>query len=280
MSVPRTNFREGDRVRGAEWFEKIAGVTGTVVKAILVTGNDWAAQDLLVRFDRPVTIFEGEPPMWTFFHSAHNFEYLDEAVETRREMEAISDTEDPPSSPRALPSFPLEGRAFQQPMDIMQTGGNELQRCSQCNKEKSNPGCFYLDKWYCSSRCRHDAGDRTACLRWDCGCTRYAKKRRLLRRHRDQMRIMDDFIRDQDLEDEMEERLIESTGDAGFFLGSDSEMDEASDKEDPELELRREANEKLSFIQAANDMLAPREMARDLDRTRMQLEDLRSQVLR
>ena len=57
-------------------------------------------------------------------------------------------------------------------------------------------------------------------------------------------------------------------------------MDEASDKEDPELELRREANEKLSFIQMAKDMLAPREMARDLDRTRMQLEDLRSQVLR
>ena len=94
------------------------------------------------------------------------------------------------------------------------------------------------------------------------------------------MRIMDEFIRDQDLEDEMEERLIESTGDAGLFLGSDSEMDEASDKEDPELELRREANEKLSFIQMAQDMLAPREMARDLDRTRMQLEDLRSQVLR
>ena len=94
------------------------------------------------------------------------------------------------------------------------------------------------------------------------------------------MRIMDDFIRDQDLDDEMYERLIESTGNTGFFLGSDSDMDEASDAEDPELELRREANEKLSFIQAAKDMLAPGEMARDLDRTRMQLEDLRSQILR
>ena len=94
------------------------------------------------------------------------------------------------------------------------------------------------------------------------------------------MRIMDDFIRDQDLDDEMEEWLIESTGNTGFFLGSDSDMDEASDAEDPELELRREANEKLSFIQAAKDMLAPREMARDLDRTRMQLEDLHSQILR
>ena len=94
------------------------------------------------------------------------------------------------------------------------------------------------------------------------------------------MRIMEDFIRDHDLADALEERLIESTGNSGFFLGSDSEMDEASDKEDPELELRREANETFSFIQAAKDMLAPREMARDLDRTWMQLEDLRSQVLR
>ena len=57
MSVPRTNFRAGDRVRGAEWFEEIRGVTGTVVEAMLVTGQDWAAQDLLVRFDRPVRIF-------------------------------------------------------------------------------------------------------------------------------------------------------------------------------------------------------------------------------
>ena len=79
MSVPRTNFRAGDRVRGAEWFEEIRGATGTVVEAILVTGQDWAAQDLLVRFDRPVRIFDDEPPTWTFCHSAHNFEFIDES---------------------------------------------------------------------------------------------------------------------------------------------------------------------------------------------------------
>ena len=62
MPVPRTNFREGDRVRGAEWFHEIAGATGTVVEAILVTGEDWAAQDLLVKFDRPVAIFDDGPP--------------------------------------------------------------------------------------------------------------------------------------------------------------------------------------------------------------------------
>ncbi len=76
MPVSRTNFRAGDRVRGAEWFDEIAGAVGTVVEAVEVRGHDWAAQDLLVRFDRPVVIFD--EPQWTFLHSAHNFEYIEE----------------------------------------------------------------------------------------------------------------------------------------------------------------------------------------------------------
>ena len=97
MPVPRTNFRAGDRVRGAEWFHEIAGVIGTGVQANLVTGDGWAAQDLLVRFDRPVAIFEDAPPQRTFYHSAHNFEFVDGALETMREMEANSDHDDDPS---------------------------------------------------------------------------------------------------------------------------------------------------------------------------------------
>ena len=64
MPVSRTNFRAGDRVRGAEWFDEIAGAVGTVVEAVEVRGHAWAAQDLLVRFDRPVIIFD--EPQWTF----------------------------------------------------------------------------------------------------------------------------------------------------------------------------------------------------------------------
>ena len=64
MAVSRTNFRAGDRVRGAEWFDEIAGAVGTVVEAVEVRGDDWAAQDLLVRFDHPVVIFD--EPQWTF----------------------------------------------------------------------------------------------------------------------------------------------------------------------------------------------------------------------
>ncbi len=60
MPVSRTNFRAGGRVRGAEWFDEIAGAVGTVVEAVEVRGDDWAAQDLLVRFDRPVVIFDEE----------------------------------------------------------------------------------------------------------------------------------------------------------------------------------------------------------------------------
>ena len=74
MAVSRTNFRAGDRVRGADWFDEIAGAVATVVEAVEVRGDDWAAQDLLVRFDRPVVIFD--EPQWTFLHSAHNFEYI------------------------------------------------------------------------------------------------------------------------------------------------------------------------------------------------------------
>ena len=41
-----------------------------------VRGNGWAAQDLLVRFDRPAVIFD--EPQWTFLNSAHHFEYVED----------------------------------------------------------------------------------------------------------------------------------------------------------------------------------------------------------
>ena len=76
MPVSRTHFPAGNRVRGAEWFDEIAGAVGTVVEAVEARGHNWAAHDLLVRFDRPVAIFD--EPQWTLLHSAHNFEYVEE----------------------------------------------------------------------------------------------------------------------------------------------------------------------------------------------------------
>lgn len=91
MPVSRTNFRAGDRVRGAEWFDEIAGAFGTVVEAVAVRGDGWAAQDLLVRFDRPVVIFD--EPQWTFLHSAHNFEYIEETHAAPAIREGASDAQ-------------------------------------------------------------------------------------------------------------------------------------------------------------------------------------------
>ena len=61
-------------------------------------------------------------------------------------------------------------------------------------------------------------------------CSGYAIKRRLLREHRVQMRIMDSVIRYRDLEEEVGDPLVEETGNTGFYLGWDSsEVDESSD---------------------------------------------------
>ena len=86
---------------------------------------------------------------------------------------------------------------------------------------------------FCSCTCSHAAGDGTACVGWNCGCTEYAKKRRLLRDHRINMRIVDDVILVNGLQEELEERMIQETGDANFFLGLDVDLDEPSDAEDP-----------------------------------------------
>ena len=166
--------------------------------------------------------------------------------------------------------------------------------CPQCSNSITGGGHWWKGVPYCSARCRHDAGDRSACSGWDCGCTKYAKKRRLLRNHRRNMRIMDDLIADHNLGQELEDRLIEETGNTNFWLGEDSgqdSMDEDSDQEDPEAvlrqqvqDLRREAADKKALLEGAKMILEapPRDRAvvSDLERARMELEDFRSQALR
>ena len=68
--------------------------------------------------------------------------------------------------------------------------------CSRCARPMptGRANGRYLGQWMCSRECEHAAGDRSGCLRWNCGCTDYAKKRRLLREHRVNMRVMDDVI--------------------------------------------------------------------------------------
>ena len=95
------------------------------------------------------------------------------------------------------------------------------------------------------------------------------------------MRIMDDLINYFLLEDELEERIEEETGNSGFWLGYDSEgMDESSDKEDPEKTLRQDIDDKSHFLEAASSTLMLRQMTTEVERARMQMEDMRSHMSR
>ena len=144
--------------------------------------------------------------------------------------------------------------------------------CAQCG---ARPWRFsyWRNAPYCNKECAHAAGDRSLCHTWDCGCSGFAKKRRLLRAHRVYMRL-------NDLE-------------LGGFDDSPGGMDENSDGEDPEArakqlvqELRQDAAESLiarqAFVAAVQGALdchtttTDLERARaDLKRARMRLEDRR-----
>ena len=73
--------------------------------------------------------------------------------------------------------------------------------------------------------------------------------------------------------------MVEETGNTGFYLGWDSEMDEASDEEDPEQELRAAAADQSAMVQAVQGALECRKVLQDMERARMQLEDLKSGLL-
>ena len=119
----------------------------------------------------------------------------------------------------------------------------------------------------------HAEGDRSAC--WQgCGCTGYAQKRRLLRWHRRNMRVMDELIEDHGLEEELQELLVDETGNTNFWLGVHESMDADSDQEDPEAALHQEVDDKSAFLAGARCIVEARETATKLERARMRLEDL------
>ena len=163
--------------------------------------------------------------------------------------------------------------------------------CFQCGVQLPPPtgtssNLRYRDQWYCSRACKHAAGDRSACLGRNCGCTQYAKKRRLLRDNRIKMRIMEDILVENGLEEELDHRLIEETGNTNCFLGLDAFLDESSDTEDPEHQLRAtvnnlrtEAADQSALVSAVHGALEHRDVMLQLERKAMELEDLRSRQL-
>ena len=98
---------------------------------------------------------------------------------------------------------------------------------------------------------------------------------------------MDDVVDEHGLSSELEERLIDETGNTNFFLGDVPEFDEDSDQEDPEAVARQrvsallqESEDRQNFVAAAKDVLECRAVVTDMERARMQLEDLRAHALR
>ena len=111
----------------------------------------------------------------------------------------------------------------------------------------------------------------------------FAKKRRLLREHRAQMRVVESLIEQNSLTFEYAVDVEVELDHGPFWLGYDTGpdgMDEGSDCEEPDVEmhreneeLRREATDQQAFIAAVQDIRVYERMRLDLERARMQLED-------
>ncbi len=112
----------------------------------------------------------------------------------------------------------------------------------------------------------------------DCICpnvTGYSKKRRLLREHRKTMRVMEEVILESGLHRRFHQKLMDTDA-QDWCVDSNSELDENSDKEDPEAELKKESDKTHDFVQAARDALECEALRRDLERKSMMLEDRRA----
>ena len=129
----------------------------------------------------------------------------------------------------------------------------------------------------------------------DCTCpdvTGYSQKRRLLREHRKTMRVMQGIIREYGLHGQYSEALQADTA-QDWWPGPDyEELDESSDVEDPEKkaidnleEYKREVADKetlfqIAVVETARKSVEDKQVHLDLERARMEREDLRGQILR
>ena len=143
--------------------------------------------------------------------------------------------------------------------------------CSQCGKElplQAEHKFFLGDKRMCNFKCLHDAGSRAHCGP-GCGCTGYAIKRRMLREHRELLRCMECIISENNLSEELD-ALWQNNRDPritrDICLDHDPELDEESDAEDPEQQLRNELADRSAMIEAISGALECRRvMKRDGD---------------
>ena len=101
------------------------------------------------------------------------------------------------------------------------------------------------------------------------------------------MRVMEEFIEEEGLDGELDDRMFFYIGNTPIFLGHCDIRDETSDHEDPEATIRDELDatrqelaEKSSFIEAVSGALQCNRVTLDMERKSMMLEDVLSQQLR
>ncbi len=159
--------------------------------------------------------------------------------------------------------------------------------CAQCGQHKPlGLGGVFWDNWYCSTECLHAAGDHHEA----CACTPYRKKRRAVRHHRAEMRIMMEFIGELGLLDEYEERVLDDTGNNCIFLGYIPGLDDGSDVEDPDdpdvaaaavvADTAAAAADQQALVAAVGCIVERHGLELEVERLRMQLEDAHGAMAR
>ncbi len=96
------------------------------------------------------------------------------------------------------------------------------------------------------------------------------------------MRVMSDVILDHGLDEEVQARMVDETGNNSFWLGYQPDMDEHSDQEDPEATAKRQVHaleqervDAQAFIMAVEGAVSCRTLVTEVERARMRLEDSR-----
>ena len=109
----------------------------------------------------------------------------------------------------------------------------------------------------------------------------------MLREHRKAMRVMEQLLEEEGLDEELDDRMMYYTGNTTVFLGHCDIRDETSDHEDPEATIRdelaatrQELAEKSAFVEAVSGALQCNRVSLDLEQRSMMLEDFVSQQLR
>ena len=90
------------------------------------------------------------------------------------------------------------------------------------------------------------------------------------------MRVMEYVISSVSWFESIYLQKLGETGGQNWDLNSNSELDETSDQEDPEAELKKQSDNTLDFVQASKDALASQQLRTDWEIKSMMLEDRRT----